>query len=218
MAIERVGFATATNQSTITPPTGSKAGDIAVLVTNAVRNPGGWTELATSSPTYGKHGLWTRVLTGAEALPTNPSIDGSRMEVWRGVGEVLISSKVQSSGNITARALSTGVVPGSVPLWAGVVTSQYTESIYSAPGVTGGMGGYRSYLGFGDPVTGTTIPAKGVFNHPGAGSTSDFYTLALTPGAPPYNMFRIDAAGETGLTPYLLGATSGQDTEIRWTP
>lgn len=220
MAIERIGQ-TLQSAGTITPVAGSKAGHTAVVflysTSGAPSMPAGWTELGRdNSGTSYYIAVYTKVLTAADLGPhALTSTTYATMEVWSGVGPVLIGPRITASGNsVTLPALAAPKL--SIPLW--LLAHGGGNNITKPVIATGTFRNTRHGVYFGNAVTGTTTPAA-TFSLAVSGTASfRAFVLALTPGAPPYNMFRIDASGETGLTPVLIGTTTAGDTELRWEP
>lgn len=219
MAIERVGQ-TLQSAGTITPVTGSKAKHTAVVflysTSGAPSMPAGWTELGRDNGTSFYIAAYTKELTAADLGPhALTSTTYATMEVWSGVGPVLAGPRIAASGNsVTFPALTAPKL--SIPLW--LLSTGGGYGIVKPSTATGTFRNSRHGVYFGNAVTGTATPAA-TFSLSASG-TAIFraFTLALTPGKPPFNIFRIDASGETGLTPILLGATAAGDTELRWEP
>lgn len=223
MAVMRVG-----QSITSAWPTGTQPGDVAFRVANMASAPtpsllAGWTDIYSVEGLYGYARYSYKVLTAGD-IAGSAFQTGSFVEVWAGV---LPSGVTFSSGSFTASPVippAASGAAGSTPLWLmnsvrASGASSYVSSVTPSAGVMGSFSSSsRSGAFFGPPIAGTTAPLD-AFVTAGAGTLRiGVTTVLLEPSAPPYNMFRIDASGETGLTPYLLGATAAADTEIRWTP
>lgn len=226
MAITRIGIATSAT-TTITPPSEAKAGDAAILVVTRTNTssitPTGWTPIATRTDNSDRfQGVFTRVLTGGDlGVPLSTDAPTNRMEVWRGVLSVTAPSSFTTPTSGTRAMPAMAAVPGSVGIWVSLADRYFSAFGATPPTPPAGiMGGTNEAVTtfFGSPITGAEIPAASFIGAGGASNNFAMLGLVLAPAAPAHNMFRIDASGETGLTPYLLGASSAGDTTLRWEP